>query len=45
MSFKNTTPETLAESIVANIGKEVAYESIPTDGARNAALKIKRFLI
>jgi len=45
MSFKNTTPETLAESIVANIGKEVTYDSIPTDGARNAALKIKRFLV
>jgi UDP-N-acetylglucosamine:LPS N-acetylglucosamine transferase len=44
MSFKNTTPESLAESIVANIGKEVNYESIPTDGAHNAASKIRRFL-
>lgn len=45
MSFKNTTPESLAESIVANFGKEVTYESIPTNGARNAALKIERFLV
>lgn len=44
MSYNNTTPESLAGSIVNNIGKEVNYESIPTDGALNAAEKIKRIL-
>lgn len=44
MSFKSTTPESLAERIVTNIGREVSYESIPVDGARKAAEKIKRFL-
>jgi UDP-N-acetylglucosamine:LPS N-acetylglucosamine transferase len=45
MPFKTTTPESLADSIIGNIGKEVNYEPIPTDGARNAAEKISRFLI
>jgi UDP:flavonoid glycosyltransferase YjiC (YdhE family) len=45
MSFRNTTPESLAEKIVADIGKEVTYEPIPIDGAHNAADKIKRFLV
>jgi UDP-N-acetylglucosamine:LPS N-acetylglucosamine transferase len=45
MSFKNTTPEILAESIADNIGKEITYDPIPVDGARNAAEKIRRFLV
>lgn len=45
MSFKTVTPESLADSMAANIGRNVSYESIPTDGARVAAEKIQRFLI
>jgi UDP-N-acetylglucosamine:LPS N-acetylglucosamine transferase len=44
MQFSQTTPESLAEAVVANIGKEVDCASIPTDGARKAAELIDRFL-
>jgi len=45
MSYRNATPESLAERMVANTSKEVKYDPIPTDGAHNAAEKIKRFLV
>jgi hypothetical protein len=44
MSYHRTTPESLAEAIVANLGKEATYASIATDGARRAAQLIGRFL-
>jgi hypothetical protein len=37
MSLSRTTPMALAKAIVANIGGEVAYPRIATDGARLAA--------
>jgi len=37
MRYHQTTPESLASSIKANIGKDVDYARIPIDGARTAA--------
>ncbi len=37
MRLSSTTPETLAEAIVANLGAEVTWTQIPIDGARRAA--------
>jgi UDP-N-acetylglucosamine:LPS N-acetylglucosamine transferase len=37
MTQGRTTPETLADAIVANIGREVTYAPIRADGARRAA--------
>ena len=37
MDFSKTTPESLAKEVVENIGKEVRYANIPTDGAQKAA--------
>jgi predicted glycosyltransferase len=37
MSYSQTTPELLADQVVANIGKEVDYAPLRTDGARRAA--------
>lgn len=36
-SFSTITPRTLADAIIANIGREVHYPPIPVDGARKAA--------
>ena len=44
MQFSQTTPESLAEVVVANIGQEVDYASISTDGAQKAAELINQFL-
>jgi UDP-N-acetylglucosamine:LPS N-acetylglucosamine transferase len=37
MRYFQTTPESLAEQILANLGKEVSYPQVPIDGARKAA--------
>jgi UDP-N-acetylglucosamine:LPS N-acetylglucosamine transferase len=37
MTQRDTTPSSLAEAIVANIGREVRYVQIPADGTRRAA--------
>lgn len=37
MEFRQTTPEALAAAVAANIGVEVQYPHIPSDGARRAA--------
>lgn len=37
MQYKNTTPESLAETVISNIGKAMHYKEIPLNGARNAA--------
>jgi predicted glycosyltransferase len=44
MSYSETTPEILAETILANLGKDVSWPPIPTDGARNAAHHVLRLL-
>jgi UDP:flavonoid glycosyltransferase YjiC (YdhE family) len=40
MSFAVTSPQGLADAIVANLGGEVAYAKIPADGAHLAARRI-----
>jgi predicted glycosyltransferase len=45
MNYSKTTPETLAKEVVNNIGREVHYASIPTDGAQKAAKIISEFLV
>jgi len=42
MSYSQTTPMSLAEKIFSNLGKEVAYIPVPTDGAHKAARLISR---
>jgi UDP-N-acetylglucosamine:LPS N-acetylglucosamine transferase len=37
MTQGHTTPSSLADAIVANIGRELTYAQIPADGARRAA--------
>jgi len=44
MTYSKTTPESLAEAIILNIGKEVTYPPIPADGARKAAQLIGQLL-
>jgi UDP:flavonoid glycosyltransferase YjiC (YdhE family) len=44
MQYSQTTPESLAELILPNLGKEVDYPQIRTDGATTAATLISRFL-
>jgi UDP-N-acetylglucosamine:LPS N-acetylglucosamine transferase len=44
MRFPETTPESLAEAVLANIGREVDYPSIPIDGAQNIAKMVKQLL-
>ena len=42
MPYSLTTPESLAQAVVANIGREVDYEPVATGGARKAAQIIHR---
>jgi predicted glycosyltransferase len=44
MQYSRTTPEMLAEMIVSNIGKQVSYPPIPTDGAKKAVQVINQIL-
>jgi UDP-N-acetylglucosamine:LPS N-acetylglucosamine transferase len=44
MLYSKATPELLANQILLNLGKEVTYPPIPTDGAKNAALLINQLL-
>jgi predicted glycosyltransferase len=44
MTLSTTTPETLAASIIDNIGTETRYPRIPVDGAKIAAEKIGKLL-
>ncbi|MBW1912375.1 MAG: hypothetical protein JRI43_04240 [Deltaproteobacteria bacterium] len=43
MMYSNTTPKTLAEQILSNMGKDVDYASIPLDGAQKAVQLISKF--
>jgi hypothetical protein len=40
MSIADTSPQRLADAIVANLGVQVSYPEIPADGARLAAKRI-----
>jgi UDP-N-acetylglucosamine:LPS N-acetylglucosamine transferase len=44
MRYYQTTPESLAEAVVQNIGKKVDYADIPVDGARKAAEVMAQYL-
>jgi len=44
MIFSKTTPTIIAEKVISNIGKEVTYKSIATDGAKKAAQLIVQLL-
>jgi spore coat polysaccharide biosynthesis predicted glycosyltransferase SpsG len=44
MSYSRTTPETLAEAVIANLGKDVSYPPIRVDGAHTAARLISQLL-
>ena len=44
MIYSQTTPEALSKKIVSNIGKEVTYPPISTDGAKKAAKLINELL-
>lgn len=37
MTHGRTTPSSLADAIVANVGRKVTYAQIPSDGARRVA--------
>ena len=44
MAFDETTPEAIAEAIAAEIGREVDYRPVETDGAARAAAHIAELL-
>jgi UDP-N-acetylglucosamine:LPS N-acetylglucosamine transferase len=44
MMYSETTPEILAEKVIANLGKEVYYPRIPVNGAQKAAQLIGELL-
>ena len=44
MVYSQTTPEILAEKVIANLGKELNYPPIPVDGAQKAAQLIIQLL-
>ncbi len=44
LDYDMTSPEMLADVVLANIGKEATWPDIPTDGAKKAAQIIRQFL-
>ena len=44
MLYSQTTPSILAEKVISNLGNEVSYAHIPTDGAQKAAQLINQLL-
>jgi UDP:flavonoid glycosyltransferase YjiC (YdhE family) len=42
LSYRDTTPETLAEAVVGQLGHEADWPHIPADGARLAAELIRK---
>ena len=44
MRFPETTPELLAEAVLANIDRKGDYPSIPTNGAQNTARLVRQLL-
>ncbi len=43
MDYDKTSPERLAEVVLANIGKEATWPGIPTQGAKKAAQLVSQF--
>ncbi len=44
MDYETATPDSIAEAIAAEIGRDVRYETVETDGARRAATLIAELL-
>ena len=44
MAFDESTPETIAEAIAAEIGREVEYRPVEGDGAARAAAHIAELI-
>ena len=44
MAFDESTPETIAEAIAAEIGREVEYRPVESDGAARAAAHIAELI-
>ena len=44
MNLSETTPQLLAETVIANIGKDVTYPPIATDGAKKVMEIINKLL-
>jgi UDP:flavonoid glycosyltransferase YjiC (YdhE family) len=44
MDFSETTPQSLADTAIAHLGKEVTYPPIATDGAKKAVAIINKLL-
>ena len=44
MDFEDSPPEAIAEAIVRDVGREVDYRPVETDGARRAAASIAELL-
>ena len=44
MNFSETTPQSLAETVIAHLAEEVTYVNIPIDGAQKAAQLINQLL-
>ena len=44
MDYKTADPEVIAEAIAEEVGREVDYLPVETDGARNAAERIAELI-
>ena len=44
MEYRDSPPEVIAEAIAQEIGREVDYVDVETDGARRAAERIAEML-
>ncbi len=44
MDFDESTPEVIAEAIAAEIGRDVDYRDVETDGAARAARRLAELL-
>ena len=44
LHYSQTTPETLADAVVGQLGGEASWPAIPTDGARRAAQLINELV-
>jgi pimeloyl-ACP methyl ester carboxylesterase/predicted glycosyltransferase len=44
MDFETTTAEDIADAIAAEIGRDVSYRDVETDGARRAAMRLAEML-
>jgi hypothetical protein len=44
MDFDTSTPESIAEAIASEIGREVSYRPVETDGAARAAAMLAELL-